>query len=92
MEKAIDVLTAKRDEWLARGEYHRKAMMEAHVEGRESDKERESQMTELARDNIVGLEYAISLLWSYRQQVLTKLVRYDKIKITTKPERSKYYG
>lgn len=64
MKKAIEVLERKRGEWLARGEYHRKASMEAHVAGNMSKRDEEQQLAKLAIDNIHGLDYAIALLKS----------------------------
>ena len=62
MDKAIEVLERKRNEWLARGEYHRKAGMEAHVAGNMNKRDEERQLAKLAIDNIHGLDYAIALL------------------------------
>ena len=62
MEEAIKVLERKRNEWLARAEYHRKASMKAHVAENMSKRDEEQQLAQLAIDNINGLGYAIEVL------------------------------
>ena len=62
MEEAINVLERKRNEWIERAEYHRKASMEAHVAENMSKRDEERQLAQLAIDNINGLGYAIEVL------------------------------
>lgn len=64
MDKAIEVLERKRNEWRERAEYHRKESMKAHVAENMSKRDEEQQLAKLAIDTIHGLEYAIALLKS----------------------------
>lgn len=64
MDKAIEVLERKRNEWRERGEYHRKKSMEYHALAEYMKRDEEQQLAQLAIDNIHGLDYAIALLKS----------------------------
>lgn len=62
MNKAIELLEAKRAEWVARAEYHRQKGMDFHVKNDYDRRDEERQLGKLAIDNIHGLDYAIALL------------------------------
>ena len=64
MDKAIEVLERKRNEWRERAEYHRRASMKAHVAENMDKRDEEQQLAKLAIDNIHGLDYAIAILKS----------------------------